>query len=94
MIHFSDTQDALDFIGTADSRETSPQIMEAIASHSANTAEAVTIWENGIDNWDSSAQLNFLERATGNGRVPARALMWGAAGSNWVPADLEWVDPA
>lgn len=73
---------AAKFINSADARETSFEIMEAIAFFARSEAEALALWEgdgfgvvcNPTDLW---------ERVTGNGRRDAEDFCWGAAGSGW-----------
>jgi hypothetical protein len=89
MTHFQHTPEAAAFIATADSRETSRQIMEAIAAFAANADEAKVIWEVGIENWDERSARAFVDTATRDGQVDAADLVWGAAGSNWLPKDFE-----
>lgn len=76
MTNFNETEAAENFIASADSRETSREIMEAIVFFARSEGEAVALWEGGglgvvaniIDVW---------ERATGNGRLDDTCLMWG-----------------
>ena len=76
MTNFRDTAAAAAFIETADSRETSREIMKAIAFFARNEAEAVALWEgDGIGSIASVADL--WEHATGNGRLDAEDLTWG-----------------
>lgn len=76
MTHFADTPAAADFIATADSRETSPELMDAIAFFARNEAEAVALWEgDGIG--VAATMTDVWERATGNGREDDTQIMWG-----------------
>lgn len=76
MTKFIDTDAAQDFIATADSRETSREVMEAIAFVARDDAEAVALWEG--DALGVAANVgDILEHATGNGRIDDSDLMWG-----------------
>lgn len=69
-----------DFIDSADSRETSPEIMEAIAWLARDEDEAVRIWQD-----PSPAELvAIIERSTGNGRIDPADFCWGASGERWA----------
>ena len=82
MSNFYDTDAGAEFIATANSRNTSPEIMEAIAFLARNAAEAEAIWEG--DRLGESELLAIWEHATGNGFRDASALFWGAAGNDWA----------
>ena len=73
-----------DFVREGDSRETSPEIMRAIAALARNYDEAVRVWESPTD--------EELERIVGlvteGGRYHHRDFVWGAAGGQW--ADSVW----
>lgn len=76
MTKFRDTDAAEAFIATADSRETSPQIMEAIVFFARSEAEAVALWAG--DGINTIASLSDVwENATGNGKISDDDLMWG-----------------
>ena len=83
------TAAAEDFVATADSRETSREIMRAIAAFAKDTAEAVTIWEEGLTNWDDESKLAFIHTVTSDGLDAADSFVWGAAGSQWAGADYD-----
>jgi hypothetical protein len=72
------------FINTAESRETSPEIMEAIMYVAGNDAEAVRVWEEPTE----PEMLAIWERVTKNGNLDASDFCWGAEGSRWA-ADIE-----
>jgi len=72
------------FIATAAARETSPEIMEAIAFLARNEAEAVQLWEIGYSPAGDVADVQ--EIVTKNGRLDAEDFCWGAAGSRWAAA--------
>ena len=82
MTKFNETDDGLAFIATANSRETSTEIMKAIAFFARDKAEAEAIWE-GDAIGKACTMLDIWENATGNGRLDADDLCWGAAGSKW-----------
>jgi hypothetical protein len=79
---WDETTDAAEFISTADSRETSREIMEAIAFFACNREEAERLWKG-----DGFGQIcnpsDLWEHVTGNGRREADEFYWGAAGSKW-----------
>ena len=80
MTNFSNTEVAQEFIATGASRETSPEIMRAIAFLARDEAEAIRIWEA-----PTGAEITAIaEIATGNGRdCQPDELHWGAAGDRW-----------
>ena len=72
------------FIETADSRETSKELMEAIYFVAGrNDDEAVRIWEDPTE----SELLAIWERVTKNGLIAADEFCWGADGSQWHSAN-------
>ena len=76
MTHYRDTDAAAAFIATGASRETSPQVMEAIVFFARDEAEAVALWEG--DGIGRIAHLRDIwEKATGNGRISDEDLFWG-----------------
>ena len=82
MARFKDTDVGFAFIATADSRETSREIMEAIAFFARDEAEAVALWEG--DGFGTVCDPSDIwEHVTGNGRRDADEFCWGAAGHNW-----------
>ena len=72
------------FIETADSRETSTELMEAILfAADGNEARAEQIWADG----PSDAELVcIVERVTKNGLHETTDFVWGAAGEQWATA--------
>lgn len=69
------------FIDTADSRETSPELMDAILFVAdGNESEAVRIWEEPT----AEEAVSIWERVTKNGLVPSTEFCWGASGSKWA----------
>jgi hypothetical protein len=49
---FCDTEAAAEFVATADSRQTSPKIMEAIVFFARNVADAEALWS-----WDGFGRI-------------------------------------
>lgn len=81
MTKFTETDAAADFIASANSRETSRDVMEAIAFFARDKKEAEDIW-----NGDFPSGLTFLdiwENATSNGTRDAD-LCWGDNGDAWA----------
>tara|TARA_R110000868_G_scaffold409899_1_gene696450 strand:- start:39324 stop:39581 length:258 start_codon:yes stop_codon:yes gene_type:complete len=70
-----DTYAADDWRATADSRETSPEVMTAIAFLARDEAEADAIWNGDIDGICHVSDI--WENATNNGLIDAETLYWG-----------------
>jgi hypothetical protein len=84
--HWRDTPEAADFIATGGSRETSPEIMQAIAFFSRNSAEAEALWNGegfGTVCWPS----DLYEHVTRNGLRNTEEFFWGASKNHWWPID-------
>jgi hypothetical protein len=85
MAKFADTDAGIAFIATADSRETSPKIMETIAFFARDEREAVALWEG--DGFGVVCHPSDIwERVTNNGLADLADptdYCWGAAGANW-----------
>ncbi len=79
---YRDTQEAADFIATGDSRETSPEIMQAIAFFARNTQEAEMLW-NGDGFGVICHPSDLWENVTGNGQRQPDEFCWGTAGTQW-----------
>lgn len=79
-IYFKNTDEAAAFVATSDSRETSVEIMRAIAEIARSVEEAENIWESV----DDRELVAIVEIATGNGREDTRDFCWGASGSRWA----------
>lgn len=79
MTRFLDTAAADAFIASADSRETSREVMEAIASLARSMEEAEALWADGYAPGlpADRALVAVTEIATGNGRLDAADLFWG-----------------
>ena len=69
------------FIESANSRETSVELMEAILYVADKSeAAAVRIWEEPTQ----AEALAIWERVTKNGLIDSADFCWGAAGSRWA----------
>lgn len=92
MTSFHDTDAGAAFVMTGDTRETSPEIMRAIAFHARNIGEAESLW-NGDGFGRTCTPVDLWETATGNGRIDAESLVWGESGDQWAYAigAAEWV---
>ena len=77
------------FVNSANSRETSVELIEAILAAAGNDeALALDILENGPD----SAHLSvIIEIVTKNGMYETTDFTWGAAGTNWTDEAI-WKD--
>ena len=75
MIRFSDTYAADDWRATADSRETSPEVMAGIAFFARDMAEAEAVWNGDMAGICHPSDL--WEAATSNGLIDAETLYWG-----------------
>lgn len=82
MEKFSETDAGRAFIATGDGRETSDEVMRAIAFFARDEAEAEAIWEG--DALGSVCTLRDIwEHATRNARREVN-LCWGDAGEGWA----------
>ena len=69
------------FLETADSRETSIELMASIlAVADGNETDAARIWEDPSE----AEMLAIWERVTQNGLHDASEYCWGAEGSKWA----------
>jgi hypothetical protein len=82
MTHFRDTPDGADFIASADSRETSPEVMQAIAFFAHDLPEAERLWQDGPDSVICHP-IDLWEHITRNGLRDPAEYFWGAAGNHW-----------
>ena len=82
MGHFRDTDEGRAWIATASSRETSTEIMEAIAFHARDEGEANRLWD-GDGFGTICTPTDLWETVTKNGLRDPCEFVWGAAGSNW-----------
>lgn len=86
MSKFNETDAAIEFIKSADSRETSKEIMGSIVFFANDLGEAEFIWTEGrlpgCAAADSIAAIK--ENVTKNGKHEASDFFWGAAGKEWA----------
>ena len=90
MTKFNETDEGSAFIASGSSRETSPEIMEAIAFFARNTEEAEALW-NGDGIGVIANPSDIWEHVTRNGLRDATDYAWGAAGTHWA-VDIGAVD--
>ena len=76
MTTFRDTNEAAEFIATANGRETSIEVMRAIAFFARSTAEAEALWE-GAGIGTVAHVSDVWEHATKNGLIDGGDLFWG-----------------
>lgn len=69
------------FIDSADSRETSREIMEAITKVARDLDHAEQIWEEGPT---ETELCHIVEIVTKNGMYDVTDFVWGAAGDEWA----------
>ena len=89
MTLFRDTNAAAEFIATADSRNTSPEVMRAIAHYAHDRAQAVATWDGNGYSWDGSSVGHIARHATDNGRLHGADLHWGDRTLDQIMADEE-----
>jgi len=83
---WDESDEAQAFIESANSRETSIEIMKALAFFARNASEAESLW-NG-DGFGKIAYLSdIVEHVTKNGLIDAADFCWGASGTNWAQAE-------
>jgi len=82
MIKFYESEEGIAFISTAGTRETSPEIMRAIAFLARNAEEAEQMWQGDL--LGETGLLAIWEHATNNGLTDAGELYWGASGNAWA----------
>lgn len=82
MTKFNETPAGRAFIASADSRETSVEVMKAIAFFARDEAEAEAIW-NGDAIDIACTMLDIWEHATSNGARDVN-LCWGVEGERWA----------
>lgn len=82
MTKFQETTAAAAFIATGASRETSPEIMTAIAFFARNLDEAEKIWDG--DYAGLCYLSDIVEHVTNNGLRDASNYYWGASGNAWA----------
>jgi hypothetical protein len=81
MINWHESDEARAFILTGDTRETSVEVMQAIAFFADNLAEAESIWHG--DFLGKTDDLALWEKASNNGLIADEKLFWGTAGNRW-----------
>lgn len=87
MTQFINTDAGQAFIATSDSRETSPEVMTAIAFFAHNEVEAEAIWNGDLEGkaWDITG---IWENATNNGLIDAETIYWGGRRFDQAIGDL------
>jgi len=86
MTQYTDTDAGQAFIATADSRETSHEVMTAIAFLARNEAEAEAVWTGDMGGICHPSDL--WEAATRNGLIDAETLYWGGRRFDQAIGDL------
>lgn len=86
MTKFRDTDSAAAFISTAASRETSKEVMQAIAFFARDEAEAVALWDGDAIGTVAN-RSDIWENATNNGKIDDTELFWGGRPLAAVMAD-------
>ncbi len=81
-ISFCETDEAAEFLASADRRETSKEIMEAIVFFARDLREAEELW-NGDGFGRICNPSDLWENVTGNGGRDPTDFCWGAAGRDW-----------
>lgn len=82
MTKFRETDAGRAFIASGDTRETSREVMAAIAFFACHEGEAEAIW-NGDALGTACTLLDIWEHATSNGANSVN-LCWGEEGEHWV----------
>ena len=88
---YIDTDAGQAFIATADSRETSPEVMTAIAFLARNEAEAEAVWAG--DMGGICYPYDVWEAATKNGLIDNETLYWGGRRFGQAIGDLTETQP-
>ena len=88
MTNFRDTDEAAAFIATGASRETSHEVMRAIAFFARDLDEAEALWNGDAINHVATIG-DVWENATGNGRIDDAELMWGGRSLAEIIAKVE-----
>lgn len=72
------------FLDSADSRNTSSELMDAIFLVAGKSdSEAVRVWEDPTE----PETLAIWEIVTKNGLIPSSQFIWGAAGREWATCE-------
>lgn len=70
------------FLNSAESRQTSPELMDAILQVAGGNADiADGIWHDGPT---KTELVDIVEIVTGNGRTKTTDYCWGESGSDWA----------
>ncbi len=88
MSQFSGTADGVNFVATADSRETSECVMWAIAYHARDLSEAERFWQGDFPHHDGRWEAAIWETATQNGAIDDTSLFWGGRTLNQIVTQL------
>lgn len=83
MTKFIDTAEGQDFIASGHSRETSPEVLEAIAFFARDLEEAEAAWNGDGRVRGICTDRDIWEHATSNGTRDAD-LHWGQEGEFWA----------
>lgn len=75
MAHFRETTEGQAFVESADSRETSPEVMEAIAYFAIDPADAEAIWMGDFST-GACNPAKLWERVTQNEMLVANSFFW------------------
>ncbi len=86
MTNFIDTPAGQAWIATGPAKETSPEIMAAIAFFADDQEQADLIWAEGPTFSGLCLPLDLYERVTEIGTLDHKAFTWGAAGTDWWEA--------
>jgi hypothetical protein len=71
-----------EFVASGDARETSREVMEAIAHFAVDADHAVVIWEEGLG-MTGPDSTEFWSMVTEGGERASGDFCWGAAGRAW-----------
>jgi uncharacterized damage-inducible protein DinB len=74
--HFRETVEGRAFVASADSRETSHEVMEAIAYFALHLADAEAIWMGDFST-GACNPAELWERVTQNEMLVANSFFWG-----------------
>ncbi len=90
MSAWRETQEAANFIATADDRQTSPELMEAFAFFARNLREAEALWGNLDGALGTICQpIDIWERVTRGGIYDAADFRWGTHMERWWWSHME-----
>lgn len=86
MTKFHETAEAAAFIATADTRETSTEVMRAIAFFAESAVEAEMVWNGDMTGICNPSDI--WEHATNNGLIQGDTLFWGGVQFDRAIAEL------